>query len=885
MKVRTLLKAAVLLALAWPICASAQKGRDKTTVTNLYGVKIEPADSLVRCRTIPFLAAPSSRRENTVRVREGDSETIPVGSPAAKIYLLGLINDGWDNGLAHWGEHFELHETREDQVQIGTPLGEIEIRYTDGTSDRIPVVVGFTAWFFNQWKYASHEQKRVIREPFASRPEYMAVLRDALQLREEGAFMEAADNYRAYYLPVTPRDLPIESVVIRHDRATRGEVLVSGVTLELPRGVRPAANLVAFGKQTVARQDMEPAFATDRIPDYRPKLDALSDILYNSPADLPQRVERLEFPDGFRGARIRFLSDSVEGDMLSNIWTANLLNIDEKFDPATGCFYETGVGSPFYGGYQGIGTWEGIGVYREPYSRTSDHYVRQALRCIDNPERITSYVDYCDKWLYFYRSDRDPANGPDNGALDVARYPKDAPPHWAFVMNGPAAIPYPINEIPGDEEMEGHSSTVVARWFAWKLLGRPTGEWMTSARDSVYRKTRWQSTKDATDFICWLMDYTGRDVVWSEGEFTGWAAKFAKIPQIPAGMDTVTDPVRIRENYANSDMYEVYASYTSMTALLCSAEMADAMGERALAQRYRDYAARIRSGMLRLLAVGPDHDRMWKVARNSVLPSLQDCLVQSWFGLYREGLDPQRTDQELTAISRNTLRRQLDQRYGDAPVLGMGYGIGWLTHAALVQDRMDNGGRLLRSIARYTYDKNMDYADPARGIDWRRWLWIVPEGVNIMPDGRWYRICDLSNGANQGPVMNALEVCAGVDDSQDGRLRLLPRIADPMSGIEVSDFRVMTGETGKQADTHIAYTYRRGESFALKSDRPLPVLDIRFGPYTDQDTAGRIAQAVTAQGARARIERSGTYRDVPAIWVWAEDMRDVGSCRIEAEGL
>lgn len=80
-------------------------------------------------------------------------------------------------------------------------------------------------------------------------------------------------------------------------------------------------------------------------------------------------------------------------------------------------------------------------------------------------------MDYCDKWLYFYRADRDPQNGPDNGPIDVSKYPKDAPPHWAFVMNGPAAIPYEINEIPGDEEMEGHSSTIVSRWFAWKQLG------------------------------------------------------------------------------------------------------------------------------------------------------------------------------------------------------------------------------------------------------------------------------------------------------------------------------------------------------------------------------------------------------------------------------
>lgn len=128
----------------------------KTTVKSLYGVKIDDRDSLILCRTLPFLAAYASNQTQGARMRHETSETIPVGTQAETLYLLGMINDGWDYGLAHWGEHFELHETREDQIQIGSRLGEIEIRYTDGSSDRIPVVIGATAWFFNQWKFASH---------------------------------------------------------------------------------------------------------------------------------------------------------------------------------------------------------------------------------------------------------------------------------------------------------------------------------------------------------------------------------------------------------------------------------------------------------------------------------------------------------------------------------------------------------------------------------------------------------------------------------------------------------------------------------------------------------------------------------------------------------
>ena len=47
------------------------------------------------------------------------------------------------------------------------------------------------------------------------------------------------DSYRAYYLPVTPRELPIESIVVHNNTEKRGEILISGITLQLPRGAKP----------------------------------------------------------------------------------------------------------------------------------------------------------------------------------------------------------------------------------------------------------------------------------------------------------------------------------------------------------------------------------------------------------------------------------------------------------------------------------------------------------------------------------------------------------------------------------------------------------------------------------------------------------------------
>ena len=166
--------------------------------------------------------------------------------------------------------------------------------------------------------------------------------------------------------------------------------------------------------------------------------------------------------------------------------------------------------------------------------RTSDHYVRQALRCIDNPQRLTSYVDYCDKWLYFYRADRDPQNGTGQRADRRLQISERRAPHWAFVMNGPAAIPYEINEIPETKRWKDTPRRSSAAGSLWKQLGKTDRRVAhRNARDASTAKAAGNRPKTPPTFICWLLDYTGRDVVYSEGEFTGWAAKFSKISQIP----------------------------------------------------------------------------------------------------------------------------------------------------------------------------------------------------------------------------------------------------------------------------------------------------------------------------------------------------------------
>lgn len=845
---------------------------DGVEVTDLHGLRLDDAAVPELCGSLPFLAAPPGARGASRRRSEPPLEFIPLGGPAEAVYLLGLVNWGWDHGTAHWGEHPELRAVRDDQLYVGCRIGELEVRYADGASDLVPLELGATVWFGEHFIGGAPGGKAV-DEPFASRPDLRAVLERCLRLVRD-PLARADSPQTVYALALRPRQKPIRGLLVRDNPAFRGTPLITAVTV---RTSQPTAEMAPFPAMSVSQRELEPRIDLAEPLDWSADLEALAAALYTGEEDLPEQPEPLAFRDGFAAAAVRFRGDRF-ATMLNNLWVANLEQIAGKFAAEDGCFHETGRDTPWYGGYSGVGTWAPeVGVYYDgAFGRCSDHFATLALRCLDEPARLTSYVDFCDYWLYWRRADHDPANGPPNEGFDAAGYPPDAPSHWAFVMQG-GGPPWPINEIAGDEETDGHGATMVGRWVAWRMAGAPRGEWLTAPREGVFGRSRWDSTREAAEFVCWLLDYTGRDVVYCEGETTGWAGG-PHLPLAAPGWSAVTDPVRRREIYAGADMYEVYPSHACLTGLRCSAQMADAAGEPALAARWRAYAERIQTGMLRELRDGDHNAPAWNVAYQSVYPSLQDCLVQAWFAQYLDGYDPTRWQPEMARTTRHTYARQRIQQPGLVPVLGFGYGIGWLAQSALMLDELDDAGELLRNIARYSYDKNMDYADAERGIDWRRWLWIIPEGTNLLPTGRWHRIGDLSNGANQGPPLHAIEICAGVDDTQPAALKLLPRVPPGFEGLEVERFPALVPSGDGLVTARINYAFTAPEQFDLVSDRDLPTLAVRLGPHASRDAAEQSARRLSfglQPGARWRVQQSGRAAEGEAWWVWIEGLSHV----------
>ena len=162
-----------------------------------------------------------------------------------------------------------------------------------------------------------------------------------------------------------------------------------------------------------------------------------------------------------------------------------------------------------------------------------------------------------------------------------------------------------------------------------------------------------------------------------------------------------------------------------------------------------------------------------------------------------------------------------------------------------------------------------------------RWMWIVPEGTNILPDGSWHRINDLSNGANQGPAMHAIEACAGVDNTDPEHLKIMPRLPDPIRGIQVENHFVMVPGADGLRKARVSYRYEKGTGFSLRCDPALPLLSVRLGPFHGEQEAGRLKNKLSEQGLKCHASTSGTFLGQAARWLWVEDLEEVTTLNIQ----
>jgi len=264
-----LVKTGVFVALfAFMAIADVKKSIGKPeSYSQLFGVKI--ANSFERnCLHTPFIVA------------SNNLTTIKINASAKIIHFLGMINEGYDRGGAHWAGHPEKNKPRKDLLCIGDKIGDLKIVYADGTVDTIPLIFGATAWNFFQ------SQLRISKEPFLSRADCAVVFSNCFKLKTDNPALNPLNKRACYFLSVKPRNNQISHVEISDDLSVPGTPLLTGLTLDTPF---PSTNFIRFGTRNIPEYERSFTVESYNINGWSNELAEVIEKLYTRDTDLPKK--------------------------------------------------------------------------------------------------------------------------------------------------------------------------------------------------------------------------------------------------------------------------------------------------------------------------------------------------------------------------------------------------------------------------------------------------------------------------------------------------------------------------------------------------------------------------------------------------------------------
>lgn len=657
-------------------------------------------------------------------------------------------------------------------VLVGDSLGSIVVKYADGVTERYPLIIGESIWWGRRFaKYP---------EPFVSYPKARAAFRASIRLYPAGP----VDN-GLYIAAIKPRNAVISSIEVVGSVKTHGSPEIHGLTVEVapgqivPGGVtmpcgRIPADLTAFMEHRTLRREGTGDRQASR------SIAAIRNIMYNTEANFPRSFP-LEMPKGYRGPEVRFEGD-LYAAMLTNVFHHNLHDMASKVDEK-GLYHTSSKGAPWYG-YDGFGTFtikgqetgvRGAGFYYdEAWTRDMGRSLGElvALGYLDKAKRC---ADYSMRAAHVWED-----GSADYLLLNGQRLPR----HICRVLQ------FPNTAVGcGAFENDGHGLTSLFIHNLWKRL---------PDRDAWLRP-RWSDVRGLGDWVVWQLAHPeiskATDVLWSDSEGSGWDAGTGS---------------------------SVYCDVACIEALYGLAEMADSIGEKVDADRWRETASKLRAGgESNYLMDDPKFGRTWTM-RNAGWGG-QSVLGPLIISTDMSGFSPDEDALGWRAYDKASYERN---RVSVVPG-AMGYGYAFSTQAALLLDRMRDASHLLDLTCRAIYN-------PMRSP------YIVPESsLSGGDDHTFVRMGDLGNGVQQAETVKTLRVIVGIDDSHPSELRVLPRMPFEWSGITARSFPAVIERSGARETVHVSYTLSRtggGMRLHLVSDKPLNGARVRLGAFRTRPT-------------------------------------------------
>jgi hypothetical protein len=420
----------------WGIPLSAQQAPGGTAI-NQYGV--------------PFL-------KGNLKISAKSPAQLEVGGQIKRIFLLGMTETG---KIAGWSDPKDYSV----RFFIGDELGQIQLHYTDGTTQVFPLILGESVWWsppFNRYP-----------DPFSSKAHQAEAFAAAIRL-----YPPAPIDDGNYVAVIEPKLVPLQSIIIKSSPAKTGTPVISGITLEtagtnklagaialMPGAISPA--FAEFAKEKPLRSRGEEQDETQR------ELKNLELAFYSSEESFKGRVAP-QIPPRYAGPQISF-KGTLAAEVLANAFYYNVQDMLDKIDEDG--MYHTSTKGAVWWKDNGMGSTNTGKYYDQTWSRDMGRALEELSELGYTNDALQS-ADYALRMAHLW--EKDPS-------LKV--HGELLPPHWGRVINKPD------NHIAF--ENDGHGLMIQFLYRLWERLPN-RDEWL---------RTHWQDMKAAGDWILWQFEH------------------------------------------------------------------------------------------------------------------------------------------------------------------------------------------------------------------------------------------------------------------------------------------------------------------------------------------------------------------------------------------
>jgi hypothetical protein len=690
------------------------------------------------------------------------------------LYVVGGYHS-IDSGTEIWGT-----ANYSDIRLIGDKMGEIVITYENGTVDRVPLVFGYTLWYYNNWK--------TFKAPFdgPEKDEKMAnLLKEALHL------YGAVEGNEKCVLKIKLRDEKVARIEIEDNKEKNGKpeiagaYIVSGDVGQLTGGsVNVDTKVDFFEKYVIDSQNPYPDNVKNAIEEIRKGL-------YTFDEDYAKEPIPYEYEKNHSGIKVRFYGNNL-ARIASGVFYHNLKDLSERVDE-NGLLHESYKDSPLY--HDSFGTWQpGVAPYYNMFfTRNRSFTVLTAFGYKDLADRA---VGYANKKMMFFRENKLTIGG------------VQIPGHFTVTINDP--MYYSETLVPigwptvytkkafgdeyknlGNQETDGHGLMMIGNYNVWKSLGKPR-EWV---------ENNWVYINEACEWILWCFD----------NPKLSFARKGLLFAESEGGMQE----------------YTLYCNVPCYLGLLCYAEMADAIGKQDAAALWRKTAETMKEGIESYI-LNTKYNK-WSL-HSGRIGFMHDPVLSMLADVY--GFDkadiPQ---QDWLEYSLNTYPDDIKSvsiyNYHGG-VGGLGYNHCIMTQNALLTDHMADATKLVENLTKICYAPGKDKP------------YLAPEKFTYdSQNGLYLKNGDLGNLYQLVEALRCYHTVMGVSVNNDGVLKIFPRLPYEW-GVEIAQMPIE--RTNAHLALNMTYP-KDGVQLAVlqfSEENVVEKAKARFGPFPADTTVCKV---------------------------------------------